>query len=297
MLLAEILDKFQDISFLKPNEYSFKVVYNYWREQLFERCMRLFVYENLPDTLPRKEIEQRFIMQGFNIISNTYNNELRTFYGKLTNFTGIYFDEPLQVSVTSPIFSRTLNNNEFVLIDNTSTRNALYPLIHHYSVLLAHAIVTLQNILVNARDVNGVPIAVTKQQKDSINKYFNSLWNGKKTYILDSNFLGVEFAGSNTGAGMNVKDCVETINNLIDNFYNDIGVKTSKDKKGNMLTPEIEADNPMLLLNINDMLESRRIGFEKVNEIYGTDIKVDIAEEIKSRCDVATEENESEVVL
>lgn len=289
MLLADILNKYKDLTFLKPNSYSFSVCYNYWREQLFERCMRLFVYENLPDTLPRKEIEQRFIMQGFNIITDAYKKELRTFYGTLTNFTGIYFDEPLAVSVASPIFSTTINKDKFVLIDNSSTRNALYPLIHHYAVLLGHATVTLQNILVNARDINGVPIAVTQQQKESITNYLSNLWNGKKTSILDKSFLGVEFAGVNTGQGMNIKDCMETINNLIDNFYNDIGVKTSKDKKGNMLTPEIEADNPMLLLNINDMLDCRRKGFEEVNKKYGTNIKVSIAEELKSRCDVATE--------
>lgn len=287
MLLADILEKCKDLTFLKPNQYSFGVCYNYWREQLFERCMRLFVYKNLPDTLPRKEIEQRFIMQGFNVITDVYKKELRTFYGTLTNFTGIYFDVPLAVSVASPIFSTTINKDKFVLVDNSSARNALYPLIHHYAVLLGHATVTLQNILVNARDINGVPVAVTQQQKESISKYFSSLWNGKKSSILDKSFLGVEFAGANTGQGMNIKDCMETINNLIDNFYNDIGVKTAKDKKGNMLTPEIEADNPMLLLNINDMLDCRRKGFEEVNKKYGTNIKVDIAEELKSRCDVA----------
>lgn len=289
MLLADILNKCKDLTFLKPNSYSFSVCYNYWREQLFERCMRLFVYENLPDTLPRKEIEQRFIMQGFNIITKIYKNELRTFYGTLTNFTGIYFDEPQAVSVASPIFSDTINKDKFVLVDNSSTRNALYPLIHHYAVLLGHSTVTLQNILVNARDINGVPIAVTQQQKESITNYLSNLWNGKKTSILDKSFIGVEFAGVNTGQGMNIKDCMETINNLIDNFYNDIGVKTSKDKKGNMLTPEIEADNPMLLLNINDMLDCRKKGFEEVNKKYGTNIKVSIAEELKSRCNIATE--------
>lgn len=295
MLLADILDKCKGISYLQPNSYSFRVCYNYWREQLFERCMRLFVYKNLPDTMPRKEIEQRFIMQGFNIITDAHKNELRTFYGKLTDFTGVYFDEPLAVSITSPIYSTTLSKEKFVLVDNSSARNALYPLIHHYSVLLGHATVTLQNIFVNARDINGVPVAVTQQQKDSINKYFSDLWNGRKSSILDKSFLGVEFAGTNTGQGMNIKDCMEVINNLIDNFYNDIGVKTSKDKKGNMLTPEIEADNPMLLLNINDMLDCRKKGFEEVNKKYGTNISVDIAEELKSRCDIATNENGSEV--
>ena len=64
----------------------------------------------------------------------------------------------------------------------------------------------------------------------------------------------------------------------MDSFYNDIGVKTGYSKKGNMIQEEVEANDSMLLLNISDMLDSRKKGVEKVNAMYGTNWSVKLAE-------------------
>ena len=48
-----------------------------------------------------------------------------------------------------------------------------------------------------------------------------------------------------------------------------------------MIVQEVQADEGMLLLNLSDMLNSRRKGAEEVNKIFGTKWSVDIAEEIR----------------
>ena len=45
-----------------------------------------------------------------------------------------------------------------------------------------------------------------------------------------------------------------------------------------MIQEEVEANDSMLLLNISDMLDSRKKGAEKVNTMYGTNWSVKLAE-------------------
>ena len=65
--------------------------------------------------------------------------------------------------------------------------------------------------------------------------------------------------------GTVIKDLVETRKNLMTDFYNAIGVRTAWSKKGNMIVEEVTGNDSMVLFNINDMLESRKKGCEKIN--------------------------------
>ena len=46
-----------------------------------------------------------------------------------------------------------------------------------------------------------------------------------------------------------------------------------------MVTDEVTADTQQLLVNIQDMLTMRLAGLKHVNELFNTDITVEIAEE------------------
>ena len=65
------------------------------------------------------------------------------------------------------------------------------------------------------------------------------------------------------------------MDNTLEGFYNAIGVRTTWKKKGNMIQEEIQANDSMVLLNISDMLESRKRGCEMVNNLFGTNWTVE----------------------
>ena len=60
----------------------------------------------------------------------------------------------------------------------------------------------------------------------------------------------------------------------------DIGVKSGIDKRSNTVSDEINADTPSLLINLNDMLEARKEGFEKVNRHFKTNWTVELNPDI-----------------
>lgn len=275
------------------NKFSkFSVTYNsyylYWREQLFERVMRLFIWEDtytnengkISGVLPR-EIESRLILAGHcGITKINGERELTAMFGSFYGVTK-YYDVWKNYVVRCPIYSgsRTIGK-DVIVINNTSIRNSLVPLIHHYSTLLAHTEVTLADLMINARDSGGVPVATTEKQKVSISEYQSKRFNGQYGVVTDIGNLGVNFAGSDRHTTQDVYNVMEIREKLIKSFYSDIGVRSAYEKRNNTIQAEVEADTSLLLLNLSDMLKQREQGAEQVNELYGTNWSVHIAEEI-----------------
>lgn len=255
---------------------SLDEVYNFWLENLFERIMRLFKYNNIDSVLP-KEIEQRLLINGHCAIA-LYENKLTAFYGEFSTPT-IYFDEFEKYSVFSPIYAKTLEiGKDCIIIENNALKNPCIELCEHYATLLAHLDISLINALVNMRDSNGIPVASTQKELEVLRNYRKKLYSGEVVPILDSAFSMTKFVQTGDSNKTDIKAFIETRKNLLDCFYNDIGVKTSYDKKGNMIREEVDANDNMLLFNIQDMLDSRKKCIEKVNEFFSTNIQIELAE-------------------
>lgn len=263
---------------IAKEESTFNANYAYWIEQLFERVMRLFIWENT-DPVPPKEIEQRLLIQGQCGVMD-FKGELTAFYGEPHGVTK-YLDEHTSYMVRSPIYSGDKKlGKEIVMINNTSIRNSIMPLLNHYAILIGHTETTLINSLINARDAGGVPVASTEKQKASILEYLGKLFNGQYGVVTDLGSLGVQYVGTDRHTSQDLMQVMETREKLIKSFYSDIGVRSAFEKRNNTVMAEVEADTSLLLLNLSDMLKCREDGAKAVNDMFGTNWRVHIADEI-----------------
>ena len=280
MFLSE-LKKEQDSSEIftyAKQSCTYKAYYEYWIEQLFERIMRLFVWENTDDVEP-KEIEERLLLQGHCGITKILGEkELTAMFG---NFYGVskYVDDKPYYMVRCPLYSgsRTIGK-DIIVIRNNSLKNSTYSLVHHYATLLAHNEVTLVDTLINVRDGGGIPVATTEKQKQSITAYQSKIFNGQYGVVTDIGNLGLQYIGSDRKTHQNIMDIVTTREKILKSFYSDIGVRSAFEKRS--VEAEVEADTSLLLLNLSDMLDSRKKGAEEVNKLFGTNWNVHIAKEI-----------------
>lgn len=272
------LKPYKSIPKMAMEESTFEKWYLYWREQLFERIMRIFVWENTNEVKP-KEIEQRLLLAGHCGIT-TLEGELTAMFGSFHGVTK-YNDEWKYYNVRCPIYAgkRTIDK-DVVVIDNNAIRNSSYMLVHYYSILLAHAEVTTINLLVNARDNGGIPVAQTEKQKQSIAEYQGKIFNGKYGIVTDFGNLGINYVGANRGTGQPITDIYQLKKDILNDFYSDIGVKTAFEKNNNAVVDEVRSNNSLLLLNISDMLEHRQKGAEAVNNMFGTNWSVKVNDEI-----------------
>ena len=89
---------------------------------------------------------------------------------------------------------------------------------------------------------------------------------------------------------------------ILADFLSDIGIKSGIDKRSNSVSDEVNADTPALLVNLDDMLDCRKEGFDRVNRHYGTNWTVELNPDIDyvnmftdPKVDIRGEENEEDV--
>lgn len=267
---------------------TYPAYYRFWTNELFERLTRLFVWEGTYEIvdgkivgIDPKEIESRLILRGFEAVSKLPNeDELTVFFASMFGPTK-YFDEWKQVNIHCPIYAGTRTiDKDAVIINNTRIRNPSYMYVHHYATLLAHAEVTLVDMMVDARDNGGVPIARTQKQFESIRAYQNKRFYGKYGVVTDMGGLGVDYAGSDRKTSQSILEVLEARNKLIRSFYSDIGIRAAFEKKSNVNSLEIDGNDSLLKFNISDMLDQRKLACDKINSLFGVNWSVRLPEEI-----------------
>lgn len=265
---------------------TYKAYYEYWRERLFERVMRLFVWDGLGE-IPQKEVELRLILAGRAAVCHIpsehnapYTDTLSVMWCSMFGVTK-YDNEFKFVNVRCPLWTGTKKIGEdAVIINNNSLREPLFEIVNHYAQLIAHNEVSIITTFINARDAGGVPTVSTEKQKQSMRTYFKNLYNGKFDTVTDIANLNVEYIGSDRRTLQNVKDLFETRSALIKAFYSEIGIRSAFEKNNNTVTLEVMSDTSQLKYNITDMLECRKKACEEINTIFDRDFSVKIAEEI-----------------
>lgn len=264
-----------------PKACTYDDYFSYWRDNLFERLMRLFIYD-LDEDIQQKEIEERLYIQGHTGIAKCEQNDnkVTAFFGSFYGPT-VYQDEFTHYTVFSPVYSNTLKIDEDVaIIENNSLKNPSLEHVIHYAQLLAHTEVTLIKSLIEARDSGGVPIAQNEKAKQSLLAYQKAMYQGKINVVSDLAGIGVEYLGADRHTSLKISEVWEVRKNLVKSFYADIGVRASFDKKSNAVVDEVTSDSSMLLYNVADMLETRKLGLEKVNKLFDKNYSVRLADEI-----------------
>jgi hypothetical protein len=296
MMFLDFLDSEEGRKYFKVRqaETTYPRYYQYWRDILFSDVMHLFEWKGMDDVM-EKEIELRLIIQGNCAITKILNEqELTAMFG---NYYGVakYFDEQPYYTVRCPVYSGQRKVGvDVAVINNNKLRNPTYEIVHHYSTLLAHTEVTMINSLVSARDSGGAPVARTEKSRASIEQYQSQVYNGRYGVILDSSMVGVEYAGTDRHTMQKITDINVVKERLLKDFYSKIGLKTGFEKRANIVTEELTADNAFLSFNLDDMLESRKRGCEKVNELYGTNWSVELSEQVANLEDEAKFTKEQE---
>ena len=115
---------------------------------------------------------------------------------------------------------------------------------------------------------------------ENVRRYHNKLYEGEQDVIIDKSLVNAiqDISKPNTQntATMQAWDIRQEI---LRSFYNEIGVRYTRDKKERMVSDEATGDTQMLLLNINDMLKCRKMFCKETNKVFGLNITVKLSEE------------------
>ena len=147
--------------------------------------------------------------------------------------------------------------------------------IQRYARQLADIESTINIYAVNSRLVS-IPVSNDNAVIESLKAFFKNLAYGKRAIVSDSsiieNFRNVDINRTSVKDGIN--DWLIARDKVLEQFYRDLGIRMTNQKKAQVNTDEVESNDQLLLISSDDMLKARKEGLEKVNNMFGTEIEV-----------------------
>ena len=157
--------------------------------------------------------------------------------------------------------------------------SGLYTFIARYARQLADIEASINIYTVNTR-ATSMPVSDDKSVKESIELFFKKLAMGERAIITDNNiiekFRSVDINPHPIKDGIN--DLLIARDKLLEQFYRDIGIRMYQPKKAQVTESELESNDQLLLINTDDMLNARKEGLERVNNMFGIEASVKLNE-------------------
>lgn len=245
---------------------------------MFARTHSMFKWSGLPDTIPAYMLERYLQRIGFACFA-PYKDNLYVYFGGIGGEPDEYY-RPTKIIINNVAqqYNVELNiDKDCVLMFNDTMHFGLTPLHKRYAGNMAE--IELSMYLAN---INSRMIALISAQHDdtkkAAEKYINDIIDGKPSVIAEKAFLEdlkvSPFVSS--GAHGIITDLIELMQYNKASWYNEIGLNANYNMKRESINAgESQLNNDALSPLIDDMLNNRRVGAEKVNAMYGTNISVE----------------------
>lgn len=288
--------KIKELKKVLSTMYEVKDVENgywYWFWKLYNIVVDIFDYDNLPEELTKENIENNLILLGHCSFIRKRDGKLFTPFSRVYDFDEYYqpskmvFANPRIIDYKTYLIGDTCeviyNTSMKYRVWNLKTDGGLYTFIARYARLLADIESTVDIYTVNMRETS-YPTADGEPIANSIKAFFDKLALGERAIISDNSIINkfrtVDMGRPNPKDGIN--DLLIARDKVLEMFFRDIGVKMYNPKKAQVNEEELQVNDQLLLISLDDMLKARSEGLEKVNKMFGTDIKV----RLNSRFDV-----------
>ena len=259
--------------------------FDFWYYKLLNYCLGIYKYNGLPESLPGRELLMNLIITGHAVIFED-KGQLVTTRTTIYDFDKYY--RPTKATFGNvKIFSRTLTfgvDSEVIyltriqgnVLHDQCVDSGLNTFIKRYARMLADIESSINIYTVNTR-ATSYPVGASDQVRQSLENFYNKIAMGEKAVITDDliieAFRNVDIIGQRSSEGLN--DLIIARDKILATFFREIGIKfVQEQKKAQLTEEEVTADEQLLLLNVNDMLEVQREGLQRVNDHFGTNIEV-----------------------
>lgn len=252
-------------------------------------------FKNLPEKVNEEFLKEHLILCG-KICFTQFNNYVYALDGNVGGEPNCYY-EPQDFIIANPILgSKTVkirhedggedvSGLEGILVGLTSIdkelpgeHGGLYNLIYQTAGLLADNIVSLNCAQINSR-VQVAFVADDEAIANTGEKVLKDMYNGKPFKILTQDILNKLTVSPIAASGTNttIMSLIEAQANIWQNFYNQLGLSYNGNlKRERINTAESELMTGSLNLNLETIINNLKRDIEKVNELFGTSIEVNI---------------------
>ena len=247
---------------------------------MLNRTQSMFKWSGLPDSIPQRMMELYLQINGYVGVTDI-NGILYAMRGGLGGEPDAYY-MPTIFTIANPALdvSRNLKiNEECIIIPNDACYIGLMPMFTRYATGMMETELSINIAAINSRIIDLIT-APDDRTKASAEKYLSDVVNGEVGVIASNEFFeglkATPYGG--TSGKTHVTDLIELEQYYKASWFNELGLNANYNMKREALsTAESQLNDDALLPLIDNMLECRKLGAEKINNLYGTSISVELA--------------------
>ena len=247
-------------------------------KQMFNRTQSMFKYDGLPETIPQIYLERYLQVYGHCIITKA-NNDLYAFWGGFAGTPDVYYN-PTQYVVSNVALNlyKTFDiDKDCVLCRSDSNIQGLAFIFKKYGCMLVENTLTIYSLLKTAR-ASLLLSATDDKTKRECELFIDKLESGD-IYCIGENpfFEGVKVHSTMQGSAGLINQFIELEQYLKASCLNEIGLNANYNMKRESLnSAESALNDDFLIPLIDNMLACRKDFVNKVNNMYGTNITVEL---------------------
>ena len=266
----KLFDKFYNYQDKTKNINTY--VFNY-----LNKTNSMFKYHNLPESIPADMLESFLQRNGFVCIAK-HENILYAFVGGLGGELDVYY-QPTICTVANPALNLIKDfviDKDCIIMKNDTNLQGLLPIILRYSSMLVENDISMVLATYNTR-IQKIVSASDDNTIASAKEYLSQIVSGKQGIIADNAFLkSLDVKDSSTDNKI-IEELIKQNQYLKSSMLNEIGLQANTNlKKERLVSAEIESNTESLYPIVDDMLKCRKNALEKVNEMFGTNIEVEL---------------------
>lgn len=266
-------------------------------QYMLRRSTQMFTYTGLPKTIP-KFILELYLQTNGNVCFYKHNEELYVFTGGMGGEPNVYY-MPTIYTIVNPYLNLTKNlviDKECVVVANDACYQGMLPTFKKYATGIIENELSMNIASINSRIISLISASDDRTEK-SAQIYLKHVEDGELGIISEQAFLdGVKVQPYAKTTSDTLSKLIEYNQYLKASWFNDIGLNANYNMKREAINSnESQLNDDMLFPTVDDMLERRKEGIEKVNEMYGTNITVEISSSWKYNVDEKEQELDDSV--
>lgn len=236
-------------------------------------AMNVYKWEGLPNGIESRYIEKALFENGQAFFFDHPELGLMCLPCAGTNHINLY-GEPTKVMVTGTGYSKTMNITDGVRILNNDTAIPTFQHVNHYAEKLAN----IEQIIDQNLEQQRFPLLfrTSKNGEFSAKNMFNQIKQGIHALFVDKDMIsgGGNIEVLNTDVPYLVDKLQAQLENYRKELLTFLGINSSIEKKERLLVDEVNSNNDYINMSLDLGLKQRQLAADKINELFGTDIKV-----------------------
>lgn len=262
---------------------------------ILNKTLTMFLYTNLPDTLPIEEIEKLLQLNGAGFVTMV-DNELVILKGSYNYEKVDIYNRPFEINCYLPDKKtfKMFKISDGVVIKNDYLERGLLPIFKKWGYLINESETTL-TIANRFKRMVKTFIANDDPTAESVRTYLKKIDEGETSLII-GNILWDSVKVDGETNSNTLHELIEYDNYIKSELYKELGLYSNDNmKKERLVTSEIETGLNSIYPLVDNMLNSRKTALNEINEKFNTNISVEFTSSWEYRLNLGENLTEEEI--